>query len=143
MTAKPEPHLAAKPQFPIRLLLVATAAVAVAVWTFVAKPSPESIVATDLVGILTASICVLASLQSTNQLRVFWLGAAMSATVGAVVAIQELNPIVYFLYMPIDSELEVIARRIRISLLAAWCLAPSNGVLCVFVHWLVWPRSRE
>jgi hypothetical protein len=32
---------------------------------------------------------------------------------------------------------------LRVAILSGWCLAPINGLLCVLIHWLIWPRPPE
>lgn len=34
----------------------------------------------------------------------------------------------------------IFAARIGITVL--WCLAPINGLFCVVIHWLIWPKKR-
>ncbi|HVX15507.1 MAG TPA: hypothetical protein VHC22_30245 [Pirellulales bacterium] len=127
-------------QFSIRLLLIATAAIGAAVAAVAAETSWKSCLALEFLGILFASIAILAACKSHGALRVFWIAATVPATGGAAI---------YFFYgcvaggssmltEPADT-LVMILGGLRIALPVIWCLSLANGVACA----LVWSAIRS
>jgi hypothetical protein len=134
----------AKPlQFSIRLLLVATAAVAAAVGAVTAKPSWKSLVALECLTMFLATGSLIVLRQATGNRRTFWIGV----TVGHSMAIVCGGHVIPW-FMPYQHGLDVsqiedyaagAAQSLRFILPAIWCAAPVNGLLCVVIHWLLWP----
>jgi len=81
----PIPHSSSCFQFSIRQLLIATAAIAAALAAASAEASWQSCLALEFLGILFASIAIIAAFKSHGAFRVFWIAAAVPASGGAAV----------------------------------------------------------
>ncbi len=132
MTAKPEPHLAAKPQFSIRLLLVATTAVAAAVGVFVAEPSLVSLTAFMGLSIFYASFSFLLYTLSIGRFKMFWFGTAGPMVIAAVASVVFLA--VGFWELPDDEspfaecdEVMYSIRAMRLTFPIIGASPPSTG----------------
>ncbi len=124
-------------------MLVATTAIAVGLAALAAKSSWLSYMALMLLTITYTSLGVIAAVLSRGRLRVFCMGAAVPIAASAVVAgLIFINTFLGWAAVldrfsePVD---ENDSNILRWGLSAIWCFAPFNGLLCVFVHWLVWP----
>ena len=126
-------------QFSIRLLLLATAAIAAAVAAASAEPSWQSCIALEFLAVLFASVAVMAACRSRGAFRVFWIAAAVPASGAAAT---------YFIYgciagmssmmMDPDETLVMILGGLRLALPVVWCISLANGALCSIVYAMVW-----
>jgi hypothetical protein len=131
-------------QFSIRLLLMATAAIAAVLAAAKPKPTWQSCLAMESLAVFFASIAVMAVVKCRGGLRVFWIAAATPASIAAVT---------YFIYaciagmssMMMDSSetLLMIAGGTRFSLPVIWCVSLANGMICWAVWAMVWMGKKE
>jgi hypothetical protein len=131
-------------QFSIRLMLVATAAIAAAVGAALPEPSWQSCLALEFLAFFFASIGVMAAFKSRGAFRVFWIAATTPASGGAAV---------YFFYgclagassiMTEPAEtLVMVTGGMRVALPVLWCFSLANGALCGLIYCLIWSRSPE
>jgi hypothetical protein len=144
MSNTPDPSASSfRAQFSIRLMLIATAAIAAAVAAASAEVSWQSCLALEFLGLLFASIAVIAAVKSRGALRVFWIAAAVPAGGGAAI---------YFFYACLagassmmtdpDETLVMVAGGVRIALPVLWCLSLANGLLCGLIYGVIWPGPR-
>ena len=129
-------------QFSIRLLLLATAAIAAAFAAASPEPTWQSCVALEFLAIVFASIAVTAALKSRGGARVFWfaaaapaLGAATTHLVFACIATASAS------FTEPEDSLLMVASGLRVSLPVIWCLSLANGFVCCLVHGLAWPSK--
>lgn len=131
-------------QFSVRSLMVATAAVAAAVAALVAEPSWASLAAMLELSTLFAALAVVFGVRSNGRAKVFWIGAAVPAGLAAIYACWQLGGVVYGwidFQMLHEKPNHIHVGSARIGLTVLWCLAPINGLLCVVIHWLIWPKK--
>jgi hypothetical protein len=140
MTRSPQ---AAKPlQFSIRLMLVATAAVAAGIASIRAETTAEAILAIDGLTVLFASAAILGVTQTSGKLRTFWIGTAMLLGPAAFFSVQSASSVWIYIGQGRLGELTgwwEVARQVW----PIWCAAPVNGLLAIFLHWLFWPHPPE
>jgi hypothetical protein len=123
-------------QFSIRLMLVATAAVAAAMAAYRAEHSWQGRLAINGLTVFSATAAILGVIQTSGKLRAFWLGAAFVLIITAVRAFDELDQLGWFQSGAPILESESIAWMF-------WCASPVNGLLVLLLHWLFWPRPPE
>lgn len=131
-----EPSFAGKPQFSIRTMLVATAAVAAAMAAYRAEHTWQGRLAINGLTVLSATLAILAAIQTSGKLRAFWVGSALVLIITAARAFEELDELGWFLSGAPNLQSETIAWMF-------WCAAPVNGLLAALLHWLIWPRPPE
>ena len=131
-------------QFSIRVLLVITAAVAASLNVAVPPSSLAKMVALEALAVLFASISTTLALASPGALCGFWIGVSICAGLAAMLATVNLP----LLVMVAKDEASRAVCDFGMAELtqswvvpALWCLAPVNGLLCVFVRWLASPRQ--
>jgi hypothetical protein len=131
-------------QFSIRHILVTTTVVATAVG---ATETADNLVAAVVLNLLAASLCslaILAALMTRGKVRTFWIGAAIPAFAGVVYAAlvfesMESRP----RYLGLADVLDSSGPALRCGLPPVWLLALANGLLCVFLHGLIWPGPQS
>ena len=132
-------------QFSIRLMLVATAAVAAAVGAVTAEPSWLSLAVLEFLTIFFAAASVIVLRQATGNWRTFLIGVVVGHCMAVVAGGHVIPWFVPYQHGLNVSELEDYAagaaQSLRYILPAIWCAAPINGLLCVLIHWLIWPRE--
>ncbi|HVX15117.1 MAG TPA: hypothetical protein VHC22_28250 [Pirellulales bacterium] len=132
-------------QFSLRLLLVATAVVAGATATVAAKPSLVSVISTLACAVLLFSVSTLAFMKTGGTPKAFWLGMAIPTGIAAVALVVSTRDFVWVAsyssaLSAISDELARSRDADRLVAATAWCIAPINGALCAFIHWLIWPN---
>lgn len=132
-------------QFSILQLLVATAVVAVAAGAFVAEMSWTVIITRVTLAFAFASCACWASSTTKGAQKLFWTGVAVPLVFGAFRSFQCFSSILHSMKsitLHADIEQELIAHDfLMVPIL--WCIAPVNGLLCIFVRWLIWPKPTE
>jgi hypothetical protein len=128
-------------QFSIRHILVATAVVASAVGACATRQDFVAAVALNLVAALLCSLAIVAVVMTTGKVRTFWIGAAIPAFAGVVYAalVFGSKPIGFGL----DYVLVSSGPTLRGGLPPVWGLALVNGLLCVVLHGVIWPRRQS
>src|SRR5215469_13053637 len=133
-------------QFSIRHFLIATAAFAAAVSVIAAPTSLANVAALELLAILFFSTSVIRSLASSGRLRDFWIGVSICVGLGAIISTINLPLLIMFAAdVPSKTAADIdVAELTQVWILPAlWCFAPINGLLCVLVHRLIWPKPPE
>lgn len=128
-------------QFSIHVVLVITAMVAAIAGASVAQSPWLSVVACRALAVLFASVGILSSLAHNGRMRVFLVGATIPAVIGEIEAARDFKGMLYYFQSKVgnlQSDLEIVADSLRISLIVTWCIASINGVACVGLHRLFW-----
>jgi hypothetical protein len=129
-------------QFSIRLMLVATAAVAAAFWVITSEPGWPSLMSLVFFAIAFATVSTIAAVCSGGRLRVFWVGASVMLIVGALIAVAGVMWLPFSVGRPSLESYEftdrvlILSSFLRTSVAAFWLFAPFNGIICALVHWL-------
>lgn len=138
--------MAARFQFSIRLLLVATAAVAGAVAAISAEPSWQSLAGLECLTMFFATASVVAMRRTCGKVQTFWIGSAVGFSV-AVVCAGHVLP----WFVPYQKGVDVAelrdysagaAQSLRLVLPAIWCMALVNGILAVLLQWFFFDGIR-
>ena len=132
-------------QFSIRLMLIATAAIAAAIAAVLAEPSWQSCLALEFLGFFFASIAIVAAIKSRGALRVFWAAAAVPAAGGTAPSF------IYGLlaastassFADPDEAFMMITSGLRLTFPVLWCFCLANGLLCGLIYELLWSRPPE
>ncbi|HWB10316.1 MAG TPA: hypothetical protein VG826_13885 [Pirellulales bacterium] len=133
-------------QFSIRLMLVATAAVAMGAGAVTTPLGWHSLPVLLLLGIAFASIAVMGAVSTQGRPRAFWIGFALAAGLAAILATAMVFGVIIDLvesdrWDEFGSSRLIKATRLSMSVL--WCAGLLNGFFCVLVHRLIWPRPPE
>lgn len=124
-------------QFSIRLLLVATACIALAVAAISAKPSWPSMFALELLSVGFATISIDAAIGTTGKVRSFWIGVSVPNVLAAVLAVMAICVCYPVLDFKVSHQFfEAVVDFIRFGIVPFWLFAPLNGVLVLLLKWV-------
>jgi hypothetical protein len=128
-------------QFSIRLLLVATAAIAAAVGAVAAEPSLWSMIAMTALSVIFLTVPVIACFETVGRCRAVWVGVALSLGLAAAPTICMLASGISL--MDEDTTIDwssAAIDNIRYMDAGWWAFAPINGLIAVLIHWLFFER---
>src|SRR5579885_2180039 len=136
-------------RFSIGGIIVFLVGVAAVVSALSGGESWKSLVAVELLAILFATTSIVLAAQTTGKVRTFWLGTAVVFCLAAILATASLPFFTFLVSRESGSADEAIQTWGRIAgdigqlLGVFWCIAPANGLVAVFLHWSICPRSPE
>jgi hypothetical protein len=138
--------MATRPQFSIRLLLMATAGIAAALGAVTAPPGWHTLPIILLAGIGYAAMSIIFAVMTKRRIRAFWIGFAVAAGLAAIVAagvavVRILEAVETNGWH--DAGDSRLLQATRLAMAGLWCAGVVNGAFCAVVHRLVWPRPKE
>lgn len=129
-------------QFSIRLMLVATALIAVGAWVFTWEPSAPALIAMPAIVTSLVTLSAFACCSTTGKAKVFWFGFTIPVAIGILAATSEAQASLYAWHQrAFENMLPLQCVVVRDTLLGCLAFAPINGVVCALVHWAIWTRA--
>lgn len=131
----------ARPQFSLRFIFFACAAVGLGLGTWRARITPLVAVAIFFASIALPALMATAAQCAAGRPRAFWIGAMFPAIGAAIVTMSHLGMVVIHSdgvsFSLFCEQVQFGVASIDLQVKALWLSMPVVGSLCAAMHWLL------